>query len=420
MLKNFILYASIIFLLFNCGKETKKKVITYAGYCTPEELPIMQNAFKEFEENNPDIKVNFVWVSIWNEYWAKILTMIAGGETPDVMYMGGEFLPPMAKKGVLEPLDSYLENDKEIKKSDFFPQALESYTYKGKLYGIPRDVAPVLMYYNKDIFDRFGLKYPDETWDWKKLVEVSKKLTKDLNNDGIIDQFGFDVYGAGELYQCFRFIQQNGGSIFSDDRKKSNLNKKEAIEALQFLADLIFKYHIAPKPHERSGIDLFVSGRIAMHEDGYWMVSHYRKEIKNFKWDVAPIIKNKKRVGTLFGTSYVMAATSKNKEAAWKLIKFIAGPKIQEFNLRKELAIPALKTVALRKDILELPYVKKFVDAIEYSVPPPFIEEWHEFAHIFSLEGDKIFSPENPQKAQEICPIMANKINKIMQNEKTK
>lgn len=416
MAKNFIIIGSLIFLFINCCRTpVKKKTVTYIGYCTPEEVPIMQNAFKEFEKENPDIKVNFIWVSAWNEYWAKIMAMIAAGTPADVMYMGGEFLPAMQKKDVFEDLSPYFEKDKEIKKSDFFPQALESYTYKGKLYGFPRDVAPVLMFYNKDIFDRAGIKYPDESWDWKKLLEVSKKLTKDTDGDGKIDQFAFDVYGAGELYQCFRFIQQNGGMIFSADGKSSMLDSKESIEALQFLSDLVLKYHVSPNAYEKAGIDLFITGRIAMHEDGYWMVTHYRKMIKDFRWDVAPIIKNKKRVGTLFGTAYVMAKSSKNKEEAWKLMKFIAGPKIQEYNVREGLAIPALKTVALRKDILELPYVQNFVNAIKYSVPPPFNENWKEFAHTFTLELDKLFTPAGTKKASELCPIVKKKIDKILQ-----
>ncbi|WP_153057392.1 extracellular solute-binding protein, partial [Streptococcus suis] len=89
-----------------------------------------------------------------------------------------------------------------------FPDGLnEIYNINGKQYAIPKDFDTIGLWYNKKLFDEAGIPYPDDTWDWNKLKEVAKKLTKP---DG--SQYGF---GAGLSNQegYYNFIYQNGGKV---------------------------------------------------------------------------------------------------------------------------------------------------------------------------------------------------------------
>jgi multiple sugar transport system substrate-binding protein len=274
------------------------------------------------------------------------------------------------------------------------------------------------MFYNKDIFDQAGLPYPDETWDRKKFLEVAQKLTKDLDDDGKTDQFGFLWWGSWNDY--FPIVWEKGGRILSKDKKEALVNTPEFISAVQFVGDTINKYKIAPSLIQMREIPFFETGKVAMHVNGYWMVSVYQKRIKNFSWDVAPLPRGEKgRVGILYGTAYSIASGSKHIKEAWELAKFLASPEIQELNVRKGLAIPALKTVATKEEILALPFVKIFVEAIDYSLAPPFNLHWNEMIDIMDRKIEAVYL--NKARAEEIVEDLKTELDKLLsESEKRK
>ena len=92
------------------------------------------------------------------------------------------------KSGTLKPLDDYIAKEKEFNLDDFIKPSLTSYQRDGKLWVIPYDEGPGILYYNKDLFDKAGIKYPDDSWTLDTLKENAIKLTSGEGQNKI---FGF-------------------------------------------------------------------------------------------------------------------------------------------------------------------------------------------------------------------------------------
>ena len=114
-------------------------------------------------------------VSDWDTYWDKLQTGIAGGDAPDVFAMDGPLFPDYQSRDVLLDLKPFIDRD-GFDLGQLADQAVADFTTAEGQFGLPRDLNVVALYYNKAMFDAASVPYPDETWDWAKLVEVAHSL----------------------------------------------------------------------------------------------------------------------------------------------------------------------------------------------------------------------------------------------------
>src|SRR6185503_10164437 len=123
----------------------------------------------------------------------------------------------------------------------------------------------VALYYNKALFDAASIPYPDETWDWDKLVEVAKQLTLDADGNGQPEQWGFYTETTDMENYWSELVWQNGGEIISDDRTQTLLGSDEAVGGLQFAQDLMYTHKVFPTPDITAQLgDAFEQGQAAM------------------------------------------------------------------------------------------------------------------------------------------------------------
>ncbi len=333
-------------LLCGCGNQKPGvTTIRFSSWGNDVEEANLRALIAEFEKQHPNIKVE-IEITPWARMLDKLMISSAGGRPPDVTRISSEWFPPIAAKGLLEPLDKYVERDK-YDLDDFYPEAINGWgKWKGQLLEIPTDIDIYAMYYNKDMFDKNKIPYPDETWDWDKYLEVAKKLTQDTDKDGEIDQWGttLDMWWQDYVYA-------NGGTIVSDDGNTCTLDQPAAYEGIQFMADLINKHHVAPTAEEAANLGmskLFTTGKIGMNISGSWAAELiYKKEITTFKYDVAPIPKGpKRRVSIICGAAFAVLKRSQHKEEAWELVKFMTGKEYQRSAAIRSQIIPSRRSVA--------------------------------------------------------------------------
>jgi multiple sugar transport system substrate-binding protein len=163
-------------LLFSAPKTSNEVYFMIRG--TPQEIQLWRKIMRLFQKENPDLKVRMEDVP-YSQYWTKLLTMSAGGSAPDVVFLESTRLPGFIKTDLLLPLDDFLKADKSFKSDDFYPQSIASFTYKGKLYGIPNDMAIYAIYYNKNLFDQKGVAYPKDNWTWDDFMKTAKSVMVD-------------------------------------------------------------------------------------------------------------------------------------------------------------------------------------------------------------------------------------------------
>jgi len=320
-----------LFILSGCGrkpygKENKSKItLNYVYWGDISEIALNTHWIRSFEKKHPGIKVNMIHTS---EVETKILTMVAAGVPPDVMYAWPQVLQDFASKGIYLPLNAFIKRD-GIDQGKWFPQILKAYKYKDKIYGLPRGWNPYVLYYNKNLFDEAGVPYPDESWTWQTVIKYGRKLTK-RDREGRIEQFAI----SNVPYQIF--VWSMGGKFF-DREGKPSYDGPKTIEGFQLARDLIWKYKISPTPQQlkqnQSAEDMFLTGRVAMFALGMWAVPRFRT-IKKFKWDIAVMPRGKVRKTMLVTAGWAISSATKHPQQAWDLVKYLSGDEAQTYQMK--------------------------------------------------------------------------------------
>lgn len=412
--------ALIVFALLVAGCGHEKPGVTtirFASWGNDVEEQSLRALVAEFEKRHPNIKVE-IEITPWARMLDKLMISSAGGRPPDVTRISSEWFPPIAAKGLLEPLDKYVERDK-YDLSDFYPESIEGWgRWHGQLLEIPTDIDIYAMYYNKTMFDKYHIPYPDETWDWDKYLDAAKKLTKDTDGDGQLDQWGTttDLWWQDYVYA-------NGGSIISADGNKCTIDQPAAYEGIQFMADLINKYHVAPTAEESANLGqskLFTTGKIGMNISGSWAAELlYKKEIKTFKYDVAPIPKGPKaRVSIICGAAYAVLKRSQHKEEAWELVKWMTGKEYQRAAAIRSQIIPSRKSVAQSSAYLHLNADPKNRQAFLYMIPfgkaVPSVSCAPEMTQIIQSELDLVRIGR--ETAKDACEKVTPKVDQLLRH----
>ncbi|MFH1855932.1 MAG: sugar ABC transporter substrate-binding protein [Candidatus Omnitrophota bacterium] len=425
MRRNGLLF-SIAVLIFSmvfsgCGEKedlSGKQVIRYFQWGTPSQLETTKKLISKFELEHPDIKIIFTYAD-WAGYWSKLQIELAGNAAPDVCLMSGAYFFKFVENNQFLNLQPYIDRDKDIQMKDYYPFLVDLFKYNGDIYGVPRDFNSVALYYNKNLFDKFGVEYPNKNWTWEDFKEAAIKLTKDVDNDGRIDYYGCEL--AMDMESCWgNFVWQNGGEVLNESKTKCMLYQPEAIEAIQFLHDFIWKYKVATSPIEMQSYGWkggFILGRVAMVPQGSWYLQEYRKyENINFEVEHLPI--GKKRATSANGLCHVIYAKTKYPEESWQLVKFLSQEYAQEELVKTGAAIPAMIKVADSKLFLNpevRPANKKvFLEAMEYAHDLDFTANWGEWngERGWGLEFEAIWL--NKRLVKQACEAAARKIDKLL------
>lgn len=316
-----------------------QSTISFGYWGDPPELPPFEEIVSKYQAAHPDVKIE-IQHAPWSGYFTRLDAQLAAGAGPDVFFITN--VPSYASRGALAPLDDLIKQS-NFPIDQYVPSSLLTHSYEGKLYSIPRDSAPSALYYNSDAFDAAGVAYPNADWKWADLRDAAIKLT--TNEGGRITRYGL----ALESNDWATWVQQNGGKVFDDPLKPTTflLAEPAAVEAIQYIGDLINKDKVTPNflEAEQAGgtAQLFSSGQAAMVITNPSRLGTFADV--PFKWAVAnlpagPTGIHSNRTG---GAGFAINANSKNPEAAWAFLQYLAGPEGQSiFAGAKAAAVPAM------------------------------------------------------------------------------
>lgn len=396
-LRNSFLLSLII--ATSCVKENNSNNITFSSWGSIDEINILKPILADFtKKTGKQVEL----IHIPDNYFQKLHMMFASNTAPDVIFMNNLTMPVYADSSVFEDLEPWLDKSKSIKKADFYPQVIEAMKWKTKLYGVPRDISNLLIYYNKDMFDRYKVAYPKNDWTFNDFLTTAKAITKDNNNDGKVDTYGFTLDKRPLFW--LPFIWSEGGDVFNADFTQFSLNSPESIAGLEFYTDLRNKHHVAPDEKEvgnaKAG-QLFSQEKIGMQLSGRWSVPTYKTGLK-FNWDVVPFPKGKNgSIVDVDASGWCMSKESKNKDSAWQLIEYLAGQdSIKSFS-SNGLIVPSRKDVANSSSFLDggIPKNSKaFLNVIENGRPTLTPPNWNEISTEIDLGLEPIWNGESSVK----------------------
>src|SRR5437867_8127891 len=215
---------------------------------------------------NPGVKVQFEFAN-YSDYAKKLQTQIASGNPPDLTMVIPDVIPPYVARELLVDLTPYMKADNSIHLDEWYKVAWESLTDETgqKYYAVPVTFDCDMLYYNKDMFDAAGLKYPTDNWTYDDMVDAAVKLHKKEGNN--VTQYGLTFGWLPWLV----FIEANGGTVWDKDQfyTKSTADSPEAIGGIQFMADLYHQYQVVAKPGTAPQVgNLFKAGLAAMMVTG--------------------------------------------------------------------------------------------------------------------------------------------------------
>jgi ABC-type sugar transport system permease subunit/ABC-type glycerol-3-phosphate transport system substrate-binding protein len=360
-----LLIALVLFPPALARADAPTIVLRFRYWGDVKEIAVIHQTILAFQRDHPGVIVHGERVNAGDEYLQKLLIEQTAGLTPDVIFAADSYAA-LAGHGILMNLMPLVKADPTVHLSDYYPGDLHVFTLDGKLYALPRDIAPEgLIYYNKTLFDKAHIPYPDGSWSWdytphpergnKDFLTVAQKLTHIDSNPGQ-SVFG---YGTGDTsFTLNNLIYSSGADVVDNifHPTKVLFNDPRVVKAMQFLQDLSFKYDVAPSAVDlqSSGVGasgphgLFAQGRIAMYCTGIWEVPRFRQEITNFDWDIAPFPAGPTGLhGVATGWSgYGISASTKHKQLAWEFVKYLSGPNGMSRLAQAGLAQPAMAKLA--------------------------------------------------------------------------
>jgi multiple sugar transport system substrate-binding protein len=326
--------------------------------------PRVQAAVDLFNQEHPNIHVEFVINPDAFAHTQAMLTMIAGGEPPDVMWLGEAAVWSFAARGALLDMTPYLERD-NIDTSIWYP-AIESARYHGGYYVIPEATGSVMIFYNRDMYDAAGLAYPitapTDDWAWDTFMQNAQRLTQ-VGPDGRTQVFGMDPWTI--WFQWIPAIWTFGGDVISEDLTQSRLDEPAAREAMQAIVDtMLGDPQIAPSgaTFTEMGVtllDLLLQNKVAHLAAGNWapgLFTNPQTMEPVFNWGVAPLPVEQEFATPLLFTGWTIPAGSQHPDAAWEFVRFLTtSVEAQNEIARRGLGIPALIEAAQMGEWLQ-PY----------------------------------------------------------------
>jgi multiple sugar transport system substrate-binding protein len=265
---------------------------------------LLKEVIAAFERSHPNIKVNY---DAFNNYQTTMLAKFSARKPPDVFYVAAEDFADWVRQGVLEPLDSYAKKSKFSAKP-FYKGLLNSFRYKGKIYGYPKDWSSLGMEVNPALMN--GQPTPTT---WAQLRSVAQKITV---------PGGKPICLSADWARLMAFVYQAGGN-----GQFKSANSAPFRTAVNFYVGLI-KDGLAATP-DKLGADwcgaAFGKEKVAIAFEGNWMLGYLKDTFPNLRYTLAPLPKGKTRGNLAFTVSYAMARDSKNKQAAWTLLSYLTG-----------------------------------------------------------------------------------------------
>ncbi|MFN8139828.1 MAG: sugar ABC transporter substrate-binding protein [Fimbriimonadales bacterium] len=306
---------------------------------------------KEFERQNPGVEIREEGIPGPGEYVKKLLLSFVAGTEPDIITLDASSAAVFINNGVLLDLSVLIASDREFNESDYWPNVFEIAKRGHRVFAIPGDFTPIVMYYNKRLFDEAGVSYPKPGWTYGDFVETAKALTKP-------GQFGFKF--VNWMPGWITWIWNSGGDVLdaSGNSSVGYFDSPKSIEAISFLRDLINVHRVAPSLSQAaaSGVDLFTNGQAAMEVSGHWAMIGYKSaptgpdgkpKLRIEDVGVVQLPTNTNSSTTvMYEAGYAIGKNCKQKELAWKYIKFMTSYAVQKRYNATGIAVSARIDVA--------------------------------------------------------------------------
>lgn len=317
------------FALWSSSHEKVLRIGVYAGSSwdvpNSRENKFLDSLIKKFEKTHPHVKVVYESGIPKKDYADWLAEQVLKGEQPDLFMVPENDFSMLASAGALKSLDTLLTDDE---RTAFYSVAYEAGQYQGVSYALPVESNPIMMCVNKDLLEKEGISIPESGWTLADFYEICKKVTKDTNGDGVVDQYGITDYTWQQALIAY------GGHL--TDKSGINVDRAEMHQALAFMSKLdMLSQHYKVTSHD------FDEGRVAFYPMSLAQYRTYKPypyhvaKYSSFSWTCIPMpTANSKVMGTQVKTSlFGMSSNTKQEKLAWEFMLLLSQDKESQQNL---------------------------------------------------------------------------------------
>ncbi|MEU6720826.1 sugar ABC transporter substrate-binding protein [Nonomuraea sp. NPDC046802] len=280
----------------------------------PDHVKDLDTIEKAFEKENPNVDV-VVETAPFDQYFTKLQTSIAGGTAPDTFELNYENFVTYASAGSLLDLATVAgDGDPSV----YAQESLNAFKRDGKQYALPASFSTVVLFYNKDLFDKADVAAPTADWTWADEQAAAAKLTD--RKKGV-----FGDFQPVQFFEFYKTLKQAGGEFLTADGKKSAFDSPQGVKAATWLVSKVGK--TMPTEAEIGGTadydtNLFKSGKLAMWHNGIWQFAGL-KDVP-FEWDVVVEPGDTAKASAVFHNAVAASSTTKHGKEAWAWARFLS------------------------------------------------------------------------------------------------
>jgi multiple sugar transport system substrate-binding protein len=353
----------------------------------PDIKPTITELVDEFQQKNPDIKINVTDLT-WANGQEKLAISFAANAGPDLLELGSDWIAQFAANGQLADLSEDIAGDS----SQFEGWGMA--TYNGKVYGKPWILGTRVLFINKDVLAKGGYERNFVPMNWPYLVESSVKISR--NGKGQFFGWGSNAPEKHRLYKKYMpFFWSNGAQIFTDDGKYCVISSQKAIQAMHIYKELNDAGLVA----DQRGIeDAWLDGKVAYVISGDWLIKRIELEKRQIDYTTT-FVPGPQYPGKSFMGGEFLSINAKcgNRDAALKFIQFLTSPENQiRFCKANRSANPSSIKAQGDPYFQSNPNLLTFIRQLKQSVYPqvdpdwPFMEDAIEKAVEDALFGSKL------------------------------
>lgn len=285
------------------------------------------------EQSGIDVNIQVV---TWDEYWTLLEAGATGGSLPDVFWMHSNSAQMYMQNDMLLDLTDYIAKSDVVKMENYYPGISELYSLNGKQYAMAKDHDTIALIYNKAIFDKCGVEYPNDNWTWNDYYAAAKAITEAGNGEF----YGAAMNTTNDQDGWFNIVYDFGGYVISEDKKSSGWNNEKTKEAMEFVGKLCSDAFAPQTLVAENGTDgLFKNGIAAMITQGSWMINSFYTHDKasDYAWAMLPYhdgngngaVDAGERCSIYNGLGWSASANTKNPDACWSLIEWFSSEAMQ-------------------------------------------------------------------------------------------
>lgn len=348
--------AGTLLATLSCGTGDTRTVLELANWADYGEADLERRVLAPFEQAHPGIVVQQQSAGTGQaEYRERILTSIVGGTPPDVFLLDNIDVPAFTGRGIVLDLSPYLRR-LGIDLARFDSTVIGIFRRGEAVYALPKGYTPMVMVYNKDLFDRAGVPYPSDDWTWDDFLRIAKALTRDVDGDGQSDQWGtaFDR----RVFLWLPWLWSGGGDVLcpAGTRASGCLDAPASVEAIRWYTNWVTRDSIVPRAFNlrRSlgdNLRLFYSGKVAMLTTGHFWIPNLRPYVADGRLRVG-FVEIPHRAGVapqtvIYASGLAVPATAPHRRLSIQLAAHLADSAAQATRAGAGLELPSLTGAAL-------------------------------------------------------------------------